>query len=66
MPSSVLSTEITDPVNASILAVSEDRVAGFHEDPFAEIAGLSGLPLETVLERVRAMPTLEARRRQAR
>ena len=55
MPSSVLSTEITDPVNASILAVSEDRVAGFHEDPFAEIARLSGLPLETVLERVRAM-----------
>ena len=55
MPSSVLSTEITDPVNASILAVSEDRIAGFHEDPFAEIARLSGLPLEIVLERLRAM-----------
>src|SRR3982751_953798 len=55
MPSSVLNTEISDPVNARILAVSEDRIAGFHEDPFAEIARLSGLPLDTVLERLRAM-----------
>jgi DNA-binding Lrp family transcriptional regulator len=55
MPSSLLSTEISDPVNARILAVSEDRIAGFHEDPFAEIARHSGLPLETVLERLRAM-----------
>ena len=55
MPSSVLSTAISDPTNAAILAVSEDRIAGFHEDPFSEIARLSGLPLETVLERLRAM-----------
>jgi DNA-binding Lrp family transcriptional regulator len=55
MPSSVLSTEISEPVNARILAVSEDRIAGFHEAPFTEIARLSGLPLETVLERLRAM-----------
>jgi DNA-binding Lrp family transcriptional regulator len=55
MPSSVLSTAISDPINARILAVSEDRIAGFHEDPLAEIARLSELPLETVLERVRAM-----------
>jgi DNA-binding Lrp family transcriptional regulator len=55
MPSSVLSTEISDPINARILAVSEDRFAGFHVRPFAEIARLSGLPLETVLERLRAM-----------
>ena len=47
--------EITDPVNARILAVSEDRVSGFHEDPFAEIARLSGVDVPTVLERVRAM-----------
>ena len=45
----------SDPVNASILAVSEDRIAGFHEDPFAEIARLSGLPIETVIDRLRAM-----------
>jgi hypothetical protein len=55
MPSSLLSTEISDPVNARILAVSEDRIAGFHEAPFTEIARLSGLPLDTVLERLRAM-----------
>jgi DNA-binding Lrp family transcriptional regulator len=48
-------TEITDPVNARILAVSEDRIAGFLEDPFAEIARLSELPVDTVLERLRAM-----------
>ncbi|HWE42932.1 MAG TPA: hypothetical protein VG432_10520 [Gemmatimonadaceae bacterium] len=51
----VLPTEITDPTNARILAVSEDRIAGFLADPFAEIARLSGLPAETVHERIRAM-----------
>lgn len=55
MTAPTLSTEITDPVNARILAVSEDRVAGFHADPFAEIARLSGVPLDVVLERVQAM-----------
>ena len=48
-------TEITDPVNARILAVSEDRVAGFHDDPFGEIARQAELPLAVVLERLRAM-----------
>jgi hypothetical protein len=47
--------EITDPVNARILAVSEDRLPGFQPDPFGEIARLSGVELETVLERIRAM-----------
>jgi DNA-binding Lrp family transcriptional regulator len=42
-------------VNARILAVSEDRISGFHVDPFAEIARLADLPLATVLERLRAM-----------
>ena len=55
MSSSLLSTEISDPVNARILAVSEDRISGFHEDPFAEIARLSELPIETVVDRLRAM-----------
>jgi DNA-binding Lrp family transcriptional regulator len=48
-------TGITDPVNARILAISEDRIAGFLEDPFSEIARLSELPIDTVLERLRAM-----------
>jgi DNA-binding Lrp family transcriptional regulator len=54
MPSTI-PTDISDPVNARILAVSEDRIAGFLEDPFAEIARLSELPVETVLERLRGM-----------
>jgi DNA-binding Lrp family transcriptional regulator len=37
------------------LAVSEDRLAGFQTDPFGEIAARSGIPIETVIERVVAM-----------
>jgi DNA-binding Lrp family transcriptional regulator len=48
-------TEITDPINARILAVSEDQIAGFLVDPFAEIAQRAELPLSVVLERIRAM-----------
>jgi DNA-binding Lrp family transcriptional regulator len=56
MPSSTtLSTEISDPTNARILAVSEDRIAGFLDDPFTEIARLSELPLDVVLGRLRGM-----------
>ena len=47
--------EVTDPINARILEVSEDRVQGFNPDPFGEIARLSGVELETTLERIRAM-----------
>ncbi len=44
-----------DPLNAQILAVSEDKVQGFVREPFVEISRLSGVPLETVLERIRVM-----------
>lgn len=47
--------EHTEPINAQILAVSEDLVGGFAEQPFHVIAERSGVPLETVLERIRAM-----------
>jgi DNA-binding Lrp family transcriptional regulator len=47
--------EITDPLNARILAVSEDRIAGFLIDPFAEIARLADVDVATVHERLRAM-----------
>ena len=47
--------EITDPINARILAVSEDRIAGFLVDPFAEIARVSDVDVDTVHERLRAM-----------
>lgn len=55
MPETTLPVEITDPLNARILAVSEDRIAGFQRDPFAEIALASDVPLDQVLERLRAM-----------
>lgn len=48
-------SEVSDPVNAQILAVSEDRIAGFVEEPFATIAAASGVPHELVIERLRAM-----------
>lgn len=47
--------EHTEAVNARILAVSEDRVKGFHRHPFQFIAEESGVPFETVVERIRAM-----------
>lgn len=46
---------ISDPLNAQILAVSEDRIQGFQHDPLGEIARLSEVPLDTVIERIRAM-----------
>jgi hypothetical protein len=48
-------TSHTDPVNAQILAVSEDRIQGFVRDPFGDIAAQSGVDVETVMERIRAM-----------
>jgi len=47
--------EHTDPINAQILAVSEDKIQGFVREPFVEIAEKSGVPLDTVLERIRTM-----------
>ncbi len=44
-----------DPINARILAISEDKIRGFIPDPFAEIAAQSGVDLPTVLERIQAM-----------
>jgi len=55
MSSMTVPVEFTDPINAKILAVSEDRVQGFQRDPLGHIARLSGVPLETVIERIRAM-----------
>lgn len=46
---------VSDPVNARILAISEDRLSGFQEDPFGEIARRADLPVDVVLERIVAM-----------
>ncbi len=50
-----MSIEHSDPLNTRILAVSEDKIAGFVREPFVEIAERSGVPLDTVLERIRTM-----------
>lgn len=47
--------EHTDPINSQILAVSEDKISGFVREPFAAIAEKCGLPLETVLDRIKTM-----------
>jgi DNA-binding Lrp family transcriptional regulator len=47
--------ETTDPINARILSVSEDRIQGFQEEPFSEISRLSGVPVDSVIERIQAM-----------
>ena len=55
LPTGAVPAEISDPVNARILAVSEDRIAGFVNEPFAQIAFGAELPEELVIERLRAM-----------
>lgn len=47
--------ELSDPMNAQILAVSEDKIQGFSRDPFVEIAEKSGVTVEETLTRIRAM-----------
>jgi len=55
MSPETLPTEHTEETNARILAVSEDRVKGFMRQPFQYIAEQSGVPFDTVVERIRAM-----------
>ena len=49
------SIDIHDPINARILAVSEDRIGGFLVDPITEIARQSRVDVDIVVERLRAM-----------
>ena len=55
MENAALSARIDDPVNAAILSVSEDKIAGFQADPFGEIARLSEVPVSDVLARIAEM-----------
>jgi AsnC-like ligand binding domain len=48
-------TTFTDPINARILAVSEDRLQGFQHDPLGEISRQSGVELSEVIARIQAM-----------
>ena len=55
MTAPTISVRFDDPVNATILAISEDKIAGFQRDPFGEISRLSGVELPVLVERVQAM-----------
>ena len=51
----MLPVEHTDPVNAKILAISEDKIEGFVREPFEEIASRSGVGVDVVMARIVAM-----------
>ena len=55
MSAITLPIDHTDPVNAQILAISEDKIQGFVREPFLEISERSGVDLDTVIERIKAM-----------
>src|SRR5256885_3906178 len=54
-PATSIPVQTSDPINAKILAVSEDKIHGFHRDPLGEIARQSGVELPVVIERIQAM-----------
>src|SRR5213595_2498322 len=51
----MLPIEHNDPINAKILAISEDKVEGFVREPFEEIANHSGVGADVVMARITAM-----------
>jgi len=51
----MLSVEHNDPINAKILAISEDKIEGFVREPFEEIARRSGVDVDVVMARIVAM-----------
>ena len=55
MAAATVSVSIHDPVNAKILAVSEDRLQGFQREPLGEIARQSGVELAVVIDRIQAL-----------
>jgi len=55
MLTATIPVHTSDPINACILAVSEDKLQGFQPDPLGEISRLSGVDLPTVIDRIVAM-----------
>jgi hypothetical protein len=55
MTTATVATSVSDPINARILAVSEDRIQGFQTDPIARITQGSGVDEPIVRERIAAM-----------
>jgi hypothetical protein len=55
MTASTMPSDISDPINAQILAQSEDRITGFSRDPIGQIARQSKLEPGVVIDRIGAM-----------
>jgi len=55
MDTATIPNTLSDPINARILAISEDRITGFSRDPLAEIAAQTGLEASVIIERISAM-----------
>ena len=53
--SQMLTIEHDDPINAKILAISEDKIEGFVREPFEAIARRSGVDVDVVMTRIVAM-----------
>ena len=51
----MLTMEHDDPINAKILAISEDKIEGFVREPFEAIARRSGVDVDVVMTRIVAM-----------
>lgn len=51
----MVSVEHNDPINAKILAISEDKIEGFVREPFEEISRRSGVDIDVVMTRIAAM-----------
>src|SRR5262252_7350355 len=51
----MLPVEHNDPINAKILAVSEDKIEGFIREPFEAIANRSGVSVDVVIAPIAAM-----------
>jgi len=51
----MLPIEHDHPINAKILAISEDKIEGFVREPFTEIAQRSGVDVDLVMAHIAAM-----------
>src|SRR6516165_9428815 len=51
----MIPVEHNDPINAKILAISEDKIEGFVREPFQEIGRRSDVGVEDVMARIAAM-----------
>ena len=51
----MLPVEHNDPINAKVLAISEDKIEGFVREPFEEVASRSGVDVDVVMARIAAM-----------